>query len=979
MVAKKSGDAAKIKVAEDDLNDAKDKEDKDKVDATSAKVNEKKAEVNKDVAVKVEESTLPGSKADDLKKVEATAEDAEKQKNVAEAKVDTDKDKVDKDKVEKTVDIIDAENKAVVADNAEDAVSKTIKTDDPGGAIVSGSGSTGGPDGWEAPGGGGGLSSAIKKAAEANGNTCVTKTPYGDKKGSDPASKLANEKDLTALYKGCLKAAGSSKMFVIYPDDANEGSSNCWLCSSEAVRPSKMNKAFLFKVSIAPPAEAALATAEETIRAGMVVAFKGGRSKQYCADEGGKVICDRDIMAGWELFTVSKATGTNFALKGGKDDKFCSWRNKKLKCDRSEVTKTEEFIIQSVDAAGGSHTTVVLKTPGGPSRFQLAQFCADDSGGIVCDRTKLNAWEKYTLVVKDDGQSVVGKLDVNIRKTESSTADKKKAELELASAKHEEDLAAEIAAKGGEDAIKKKEEASEKVQMKITAVVHLDQKVDKLVTENQALVDATKTTLGGANGGPLVTEDGDSSSKLYNQSVADGSITPTGKGRGAYFCCASSTADGGLSTLGDVLDDNFRIDAMPFVKKTEEVFQSNLPEIISEEALFQSTDGYSVNSIALKKATEAQAGDDEETTVDFDLELPVIRDLCRQVQKTLVVEMPSTESVPLVTAVETAGFPDKASIEKIVKTAGGSDAAKSFCRSCGDGGHLPDLVMDVLKPVGVALLAKDCVKLTEKSVTADAEADIAKLHVEVKFTESGMSLKVIAGKNRLVVQGDIKADKLNSMCVPVTYFPGALSILFCSQGGDLPDMVTKGGNTIKHGHKFGIQIAVGAAELPVAGLSRRTALFPLYPSGLYAMGELPDEENGNMFAACKVSKSAALPVRPPAASESKEEASSEADTSSSSSSSSSASSSGEADTSSAPSSSSSLSSSSSSSSSSPAAPRFRAQLNKHVAARGATADVREEQKESAPEDSIADMDKEVGSMMSSLDWDDRNKPTSWDD
>ena len=79
------------------------------------------------------------------------------------------------------------------------------------------------------------------------------------------------------------------------------------------------------------------------------------------------------------------------------------------------------------------------------------------------------------------------------------------------------------------------------------------------------------------------------------------------------------------------------------------------------------------------------------------------------------------------------------------------------------------------------------------------------------------------------------------------------------------------------------------------------------------------------------------------------------------------------------SSSSSLSSSSSSSSSSSAAPRFRAHLNKHVTARGATADVREEQKKSAPDNSIASMDKEVESMMSSLDWNDRNKPTSLDD
>ena len=41
--------------------------------------------------------------------------------------------------------------------------------------------------------------------------------------------------------------------------------------------------------------------------------------------------------------------------------------------------------------------------------------------------------------------------------------------------------------------------------------------------------------------------------------------------------------------------------------------------------------------------------------------------------------------------------------------------------------------------------------------------------------------------------------------------------------------------------------------------------------------------------------------------------------------------------------------------------------------------LREEQKKSAPDNSIASMDKEVESMMSSLDWNDRNKPTSLDD
>jgi outer membrane protein OmpA-like peptidoglycan-associated protein len=125
------------------------------------------------------------------------------------------------------------------------------------GADSSGSGGGGGDGGGD---GGDVLSAEIKKAAEAKGKTCVTKTPYGNKKQNDLASKLANEKDLMALYKGCLKAAGRSKMFVIYPDDANEARSNCWLCSSVAVRSSRMNKAFLFKVSTAPPAKAAPAT-----------------------------------------------------------------------------------------------------------------------------------------------------------------------------------------------------------------------------------------------------------------------------------------------------------------------------------------------------------------------------------------------------------------------------------------------------------------------------------------------------------------------------------------------------------------------------------------------------------------------------------------------------------------------------------------------------------------------------------------------
>ena len=254
------------------------------------------------------------------------------------------------------------------------------------------------------------------------------------------------------------------------------------------------------------------------------------------------------------------------------------------------------------------------------------------------------------------------------------------------------------------------------------------------------------------------------------------------------------------------MNDGFRIASMPFVKKAEDVFESNLPESISEEALFQSED-FAVEAtrgkITLKQTSEELQGDDTDSTVVFDLELPVIKDLCTQVRTTVAIEMPSTDSVPLVAAVQNAGAVNVASLGKIVEAAGGKDAAGSFCRSCGAGERLPELMMDVVKADGVALLARDCAKLAEGGVNIESQAStsIHKLHVEVKFTEAGMSIRVVAGKDRLVVQGDIKSDKLNSMCVPVTYFPGALSILFCSKGGSLPDMVTKGANTIKNGRK----------------------------------------------------------------------------------------------------------------------------------------------------------------------------------
>ena len=709
-------------------------------------------------------SVSSGSSASELLQAEKTAEDAEKNKDAAEDKVVKDKDTANED--QQKIDENDAKTKEAAAEKAEDDVETIIKTDDPNGAS--------------------GCSANRRKRA-TTGDAVWCKCNSGGSKiggadGTDPAGPDR-----------CVDVGGGRK-------DVCQ-----WDSSTNVCVPSKKGQE---------------QKAKETLRPGMVVAFKGGRDHKHCADEGGNgVICNRAWVRGWEMFTVVKATGGYFALRGGKDDKFCSWRDEKIKCDRSEVTSTEEFIIEFIHSGVAGAVTVTLKIPGRGA--DGVKFCADEEGGIKCSRAKEAPWERYTLVVINDGKSALGKLDEVKRKVETSQADKKKAERELAAAKHDEDIAADnvkkvessASASGGgsnalQDAVKKKEDASEKVQGKISTVVHIDEKIDKLTTEGQAVVAAEKTKLGGGDSSDDTTGDDDGSDQEQTAalSAADGSSVPTGLGRGAYFCCAGEAALGGLSTLGDIMNDGFRIASMPYVKKAEEVFESNLPESISEEALFQSED-FTVDAtrgkIALKQASEELQGDDTDSTVVFDLELPVIKDLCTQVRTTVAIEMPSTDSVPLVAAVQNAGAVDVASLGKIVEAAGGKDAAGSFCRSCGAGERLPELMVDVVKADGVALLARDCAKLAEGGGFdyLTASTSIHKLHVEVKFTEAGMAIRVVAGKDRLVVQGDIKSDKLNNMCVPVTYFPGALSILFCSKGGSLPDMVTKGANTIKNGRK----------------------------------------------------------------------------------------------------------------------------------------------------------------------------------
>merc|ERR1712072_929466 len=80
----------------------------------------------------------------------------------------------------------------------------------------------------------------VKEKALPPGTTCMHKRPVKD---------LRTETNMITLYAKCSIHAKREgvPMFVLYPPEAKEARSNCWVCKTEETRPSKMSKAFLFK------------------------------------------------------------------------------------------------------------------------------------------------------------------------------------------------------------------------------------------------------------------------------------------------------------------------------------------------------------------------------------------------------------------------------------------------------------------------------------------------------------------------------------------------------------------------------------------------------------------------------------------------------------------------------------------------------------------------------------------------------------
>merc|ERR1712166_1224243 len=102
------------------------------------------------------------------------------------------------------------------------------------------------------------------------------------------------------------------------------------------------------------------------LRAGNVVAFKGGKGRKYCADEGNNVKGNRNWIRQWEKMKIVNAGRGKFAIRGGKGNKLCADETNRIKCNRNRIGQWEKFKAQ--DAGGGN---IALR--GGKGN----KFCAD--------------------------------------------------------------------------------------------------------------------------------------------------------------------------------------------------------------------------------------------------------------------------------------------------------------------------------------------------------------------------------------------------------------------------------------------------------------------------------------------------------------------------------------------------------------------------------------------------------------------------
>jgi hypothetical protein len=115
----------------------------------------------------------------------------------------------------------------------------------------------------------------------------------------------------------------------------------------------------LFRVDGFPGCQDQCKNGVQTWSFGSLVLIKGANGK-YCADEGDKIICNRDNADSWERFRVLDAGHGKIGLAGGFDNKICadeSGHSDNIVCNRGNLEGWEIFSVEDA----GKDNQVYLK------------------------------------------------------------------------------------------------------------------------------------------------------------------------------------------------------------------------------------------------------------------------------------------------------------------------------------------------------------------------------------------------------------------------------------------------------------------------------------------------------------------------------------------------------------------------------------------------------------------------------------------
>jgi len=117
------------------------------------------------------------------------------------------------------------------------------------------------------------------------------------------------------------------------------------------------------------------------------LAFQAHTGKFLCAEQDGRLVCNRDSVREWETFHIHPISGSSqVTIKSHHGKYLCSDSNKAV-ANRDEAKEWESWTI--VDVA---YNRVALRD------YRGKYLCVDGGGNISVDRDHAKEWEQFTVV-----------------------------------------------------------------------------------------------------------------------------------------------------------------------------------------------------------------------------------------------------------------------------------------------------------------------------------------------------------------------------------------------------------------------------------------------------------------------------------------------------------------------------------------------------------------------------------------------------